>query len=280
MLESVKPGIPAAGPRRSWGKTALRLFLILVIGPIVIGFLLLGWAAGRHDKPEPVPGVTGVARVRNLMVDIYAARTGDGVVLFDAGIDARGRAIDDLLRSLSAERKDVRAIFLTHGHPDHVAAVPLFRSKGVRIYVGAGDAGLLDGSGGKSAGPAKVWKRAFGIASSTATDRLEGRREVELPGGEKVLALPFPGHTEGSTLYLLRGVLFAGDAFNYHKGHLEPSPEKFADDAAQARHSLTTLTTLLQGLSVTTICTGHGGCTPPGKTTELVQELARQAASP
>lgn len=258
------------------GKTILRLFLILVVAPIVIGFLMLGWAAGRHDRPEPVPGVSGIDRVRNLMVDLYAARTGDGVVLFDAGIDSRGRPLDDLLKALSAERKDVRAIFLSHGHPDHVAAVPLFRGQGVTVYVGAGDAALMSGRGGKNAGAAKVWKRAFGIADSTAGELISGRREVALAGGEKVLCIPFPGHTEGSTLYFFRGVLFVGDAFNYAHDHLEPSPEKFADDPVQARHSITTLPALLQGVPVTTICTGHGGCTPPGKTAALVEELVRR----
>jgi hydroxyacylglutathione hydrolase len=258
------------------GKTILRLFLILVVAPIVIGFLMLGWAAGRHDRPEPVPGVSGIDRVHNLMVDLYAARSGDGVVLFDTGIDSRGRALDDLLAALSAGRKDVKAIFLTHGHPDHVGAVPLFQGQRVAVYVGAGDAALMSGQGGKNAGAARVWKRAFRIADSTASELISGRREVEVPGGEKVICIPFPGHTEGSTLYFFRGVLFVGDAFNYAHGHLELSPEKFADDPGQARHSVTTLPALLQGMPVTTICTGHGGCTPAGQTAALVEELARR----
>ena len=258
-------------------RKIVRLVLWLVVGPIVLGFIMLGWAAGRHDAPVAVPGVTGIFRVHNMLVDQYAARSGDGVVLFDAGIDARGRPLDALLGALGATRKDVRAVFLSHGHPDHFAAAS--RLPGVTVYVGAADVALMKGQG-PGGGGVRLWKWAFGIPDVTASELVSARHEITLPGGERVVIIPCPGHTAGSTLQLFHGVLFVGDAFVFQHGRFESSPEHLAADPAQARRSIAALPGLLAGLTVTTVCTGHGGCAPPEQTTALLQDLVHRAAAP
>ena len=59
------------------------------------------------------------------------------IILFDAGVDRAGAALDRLLGALDADRDDVREVFLTHGHFDHVAASPLCAQ--AKIRVGAPD---------------------------------------------------------------------------------------------------------------------------------------------
>ena len=45
-----------------------------------------------------------------------------------------------------------------------------------------------------------------------ASHRLEGKADIDVGNGEWVIAVPLPGHTPGSYVYLFDGVLFAGDA--------------------------------------------------------------------
>jgi glyoxylase-like metal-dependent hydrolase (beta-lactamase superfamily II) len=47
-------------------------------------------------------------------------------MLFDAGSDKKGKAIFGELSRVGLGRENVKTIFLTHGHRDHMAGVPLF----------------------------------------------------------------------------------------------------------------------------------------------------------
>ena len=64
-------------------------------------------------------------------------------MLVDAGLDADGTAI---LAELSAQHlgpRDVRAVLLTHGHPDHFAAAHRFEA--ATVVVGADDVAMVRG---------------------------------------------------------------------------------------------------------------------------------------
>ena len=69
---------------------------------------------------------------------------------------------------------------------------------------------------------ARVWIHADDAqAAPFATDRLEGTDEVEVAAG--VVAVPTPGHTRGSTVFLVDGrYLFSGDslAWSHEQGDL------------------------------------------------------------
>jgi len=55
---------------------------------------------------------------------VWALRTEDGLVLFDASSDMLGAAVADALRGWSTE--PVHTIVYTHGHRDHVGGAPAF----------------------------------------------------------------------------------------------------------------------------------------------------------
>ncbi len=84
----------------------------------------------------------------------------------------------------------VRQIVETHGHWDHIQAVPALRDAGYQVAVAAGDAAMLP-----------------------AYDRLLGDDEVIGVGRLRLRTIHTPGHTPGSTCFLLEGspVLFSGD---------------------------------------------------------------------
>ncbi|WP_298211979.1 MBL fold metallo-hydrolase [Ferrimicrobium sp.] len=91
---------------------------------------------------------------------------------------------DDLLR------RNVTRVVITHGHDDHIGAVPGLRQRGMRVMVGEPDAPMLDGF------------------DTTLVDN-----ELIWFGDLNLRILATPGHTPGSLCIAPEGcnVLFTGD---------------------------------------------------------------------
>ena len=85
---------------------------------------------------------------------------------------------------------DVRQIVETHGHWDHIQAVPALREAGYKVAVAAGDAAMLP-----------------------SYDLLLEDDAVISVGRLRVRTIHTPGHTPGSTCFVVEGspVLFSGD---------------------------------------------------------------------
>ncbi len=103
--------------------------------------------------------------------------------------------------------ENIEAILLTHGHYDHIMGVPLLkRMTGAKIYIHEQDA-------------------PFTSDSNLNLSRLIAERQCEpftadeilhegdsvMVGDAKVTLLNTPGHTSGSSCYLVEDVLFTGD---------------------------------------------------------------------
>ncbi len=102
----------------------------------------------------------------------------------------------------------VGQVLTTHGHWDHIQAVPQVREAGYRVAVSAADAEML---------PAY-------------DDVLEDDTEVAV-GQLRLRTILTPGHTPGSMCFRLEGrpLLFSGDTlFPGGPGNTERDPERFA----------------------------------------------------
>ncbi|UCC45493.1 MAG: MBL fold metallo-hydrolase [Candidatus Zixiibacteriota bacterium] len=129
--------------------------------------------------------------------------SGDGVII-DPGADG-----DQILAAVRSEGFKPRAILLTHGHIDHIAAVEQVKnSLKLPLYIGDGDQALLDD-------PMDNGSAFFGIpVSAPQPDRCLADEEVITFGTVSLRVLATPGHSIGSVCYLdeTAGNLFCGDA--------------------------------------------------------------------
>jgi hydroxyacylglutathione hydrolase len=246
----------------------LSIFLLGLGGLVVTARLM----RGRSSPPE---AIGRIMRERNLFTELYGARAGGGVILFDAGVDPAGGALDRLLGALSATRSDVREVFLSHGHFDHVAAAPLCTR--AKIRVGAPDVEFMAQRAPMLAPLAgRMLNRVFPVPPVYATDALSGKVEIPV-GDDRVLAIPTPGHTPGSYVFVFAGVLFAGDTMIIDGDKLGFCMGAFSVDRDANRRSVAHLGEALAGVEVHTVCTGHMGCTPPGKGKAMLAALIERA---
>ena len=117
--------------------------------------------------------------------NVYVLRckqTGDAVLLDAANEHDR---LLDLAKALN-----VREVLETHGHWDHIQAVPQMRDAGYSVHVTAEDAAMLP-----------------------SYDELLADDTIVEVGRLKLRTIHTPGHTPGSMCFLLEGspILFSGD---------------------------------------------------------------------
>lgn len=123
-----------------------------------------------------------VGPMDNNVFVLRCRHTGDAVLIDAANEHDR---LLELARSLG-----VRSVLETHGHWDHIQAVPQMRDAGYSVGVSGDDAAML-----------------------ASYDELIGDDEVIEVGWLRLHTIHTPGHTPGSTCFRIEGkpVLFSGD---------------------------------------------------------------------
>lgn len=250
------------------------------VGLMLIMAIVMRTFRTAASEPKVIHG--RVMATRNLFTYIYGVQAGGQAVLFDAGIDEEGKAMDVLLSGLHASRDTVADIFLSHGHFDHVAAASPSCSH-ARIHVGQPDVDMLAHRVPTIPAPARWLSKIVPVGAIEATHPVRERAEFVLADGSKITAIPFAGHTPGSYLYVYEGVMFAGDSLQIHGDHLEFAMSPFSVDPDANRRNAARLAELLGDLKVDVICTGHQACTPApspsgeSPATAMLKELISRA---
>jgi hydroxyacylglutathione hydrolase len=232
----------------------------------VLGIVALVAIRETPDGPrvEAAPGVVGVEAGGAYA---WIVRSSDGAVLVDAGLDANGTAILEELKRAGVQPGQVRAVLLTHGHPDHYAAASRFDN--ATVVIGAADVPMIRGD--------RTHYSPFGkIVGAVMPLPPPPRASTPVQGGERLQFgdAPFtvvatPGHSPGSLMYLYRNVLFTGDSLMRKKDGLAVAPSLFSEDAGRNRPSLGALASL----TFDAIADGHAGVTRNAK-----EKLARLLA--
>lgn len=253
----------------------LRWIASTLAGAGVLALLGGAWfmRSRRADSGPVAELAPNLVHGRNFFCDLYAARIGEHAVLFDAGMDPEGHAIDAMLTRLGVSRRDVTHVFLSHAHFDHVAAAALFPR--ARVHVGSADLDMLAHREPARPLTPRVFGALTGSVAMEANSPLLDRRPIDVGGGESVLAIPFPGHTPGSFVYFFRGVLFTGDSINLENGRLTPAVPSHSVNPSGNRSSIRRVFGLIGERSVERVCTGHMGCTAPGDAPAMLHALVR-----
>jgi glyoxylase-like metal-dependent hydrolase (beta-lactamase superfamily II) len=181
----------------------------------------------------------------------------DSVLHIDTGMDAAGEAIlaDLSRRGLGPEAVD--AIFITHGHGDHIGGLGLFPS--AEVYSLEAEVPLIEGRTSPGSPMGRLMPAAptgFEVTVPLADG------DVVVVGDVQVHVYAVPGHTAGSAAYLVNGVLFLGDSGQVEDGGaLRPAPWLVTDDRPRNRASLRALAARLteEGAGVAAVVPAHSG---------------------
>lgn len=122
-------------------------------------------------------------------------------VVIDPGGDA-----DQILEKIKQKGITIEAIFLTHGHSDHIMAVDEVREvTGAKVYISEADADMLT----KASSNLSVYMgagREFKAADEFLVDG-----ETITAAGLKFQVVATPGHTKGGICLLCGDTVFCGD---------------------------------------------------------------------
>jgi glyoxylase-like metal-dependent hydrolase (beta-lactamase superfamily II) len=229
------------------------------------GLALVAALALSGCAPPSVTGVGGAmvgqAGAGGSMFTVF--RTDAGLVVVDLAWWGAADELRSMLAESGSSPDDVVAVLLTHAHRDHIAAWPAVRGAVFHMadaeaphFFGEADyRGWVPRLADRLVDPPHPARHEVRVVTfSTDTTLVLGRDTIH--------AFLVPGHTPGSTAYLVRGVVFAGDALAWTPLGFRPSLPGYSDDVAQAAASLDRLFERLTDHDVRLICTGHGKCSP------------------
>ena len=120
----------------------LLIFLAVLVVAVVIAIGALFGPAFIGMKPIPEDfEINGLRLVQDGFTTLWILPVGQNEVsLIDAGNDRSGAAVLGELSRRGLGADAVVAVFLTHGHQDHIGAVPLFPNAEVPRPAGHGAA--------------------------------------------------------------------------------------------------------------------------------------------
>jgi len=206
---------------------------------------------------------------------LFLYRGDEGATIFEGGVGAMGPLLLEQLDGLGIAKDSVKQVVVTHAHPDHVMAVPLFRqafpdvtvlasaaaAKTLSIEKAVGFFAKVDGMLTQSllqAGLIADRHRPQPLAApQIAVDRiLKEGDTVAVGGGVAFQVLETPGHSDGDLSFLEPGerVLVLSDATGYYVPDGYWWPNYFGDYATYVRSM-----ERLAGLGAEVLCLSHNG---------------------
>ena len=195
-------------------------------------------------------------------VNAYALVRDNGVLLIDTGTPGKADSLIKELEGINIKPSDIKAIVITHAHPDHAGScVALIEKTSAKLYIHRDDLDMLLGKAPRQK-PQNFVQKLFAFLSKhfykypLPHDAVPLDDDSTIQGFEDLKIVHTPGHTPGSLSILDEKalILFCGDALN-NRGNKLTGPNKyFTINTEQAWRSIAKL----GALKFKTLCPGHG----------------------
>jgi len=166
-------------------------------------------------------------------------------VLIDAGGD-----YDATMKAVRENKVDLKYVFHTHGHLDHIADVELKTKAGVLTYIHKDDQFLVDSL--------KDQLMMFGLPDMEipVIDKYVEDGQILEVGNLRFRVIHTPGHSPGGVCYLADNILFSGDTlFNGSVGRTDLPGGSYEQLGDSIVNKLFTLDGNIK------VCPGHGPAT-------------------
>lgn len=146
-------------------------------------------------------------------VNVYLVECSDGLILIDSGVCGSELQIERAIKEMGYAPGQLKRIFLTHSHPDHIGTAAYFREKyGCYIYAGEGERPWIEDIDLQYANrPIPGFYKLAG--KSVHVDRaLKDGDRVRAGEDCTVEVICTPGHSHDDLSYRIGDAVFTGDA--------------------------------------------------------------------
>jgi glyoxylase-like metal-dependent hydrolase (beta-lactamase superfamily II) len=226
--------------------------------------------------PERIaPGVYRVDAVRlSNLISVLLLEGSDGWTLVDTGLGNSAGPIREALAALEGNPDELRRIYLTHHHSDHIGGLPgvLEWAPEAEVMASEHEAEIISGSSEPDPSSNPVFRFISRYQRLPAVPVGKIVSEGDAVAGFRVISTP--GHSLGHTS-LLRdedGLLFTGDAFGAMPRKIRVGVLKaFCTDPPQAKRSAERL--LAEEFD--TVVMAHGKPLHVGARRQLQEAVAR-----
>lgn len=228
--------------RSLWGLGILVGLLIIGAAVFIINFITATKAMTPSDTTQINDSVWCI---KDRFVNAYIFRGEKGYIMIDAGI-GENSFINELGKT-GISSDNITALLLTHTDGDHIGAAGAF--KNAAIFMDIDEEQMINGTTGKSKFSKTKWKYGpYTLLKNNDTLTLDGL---------KIKILHTPGHTPGSSCYIIGDdYLVTGDNLIYKDGKYEKFTAKFNMDTSLEEKSIKQLP---PPTSFKYILTGHHG---------------------
>ena len=176
-------------------RLAVAVCLILVVAAPL--------SAQNETWARPFPGhrvIGNLYAVGSYDLAVFLVTSDEGHILINTGLEDSTSLIRDNIESLGFRLEDVKILLQMQAHWDHTAALAVIKEAiGAEMWGTAGDAPVLEDGGFSD--PHFGGRQSFRPVS---VDKIIKDGDVIELGETRLTVFETPGHTEGSSSYLMR----------------------------------------------------------------------------